>query len=243
MPTSSEPNIIGQKRFWETWNPTYRDPDNLNSWSKRRGEVIVQLLQSLNLVQPEILDMGCGTGWLSSILANHGPTTAVDLAEGVIATAKTRYPEVKFLAGDIMQMTLPPQYFDVVVSQEVIAHVTDQAAYLDRAAQTLKPGGYLIITTPNKYIIDRGNFFPPQPPEHIENWLSMRKLKRLLRPNFQVLRSMSIIPMGYRGILQLVNSYKLNAMLGMFISQRHLEKVKERIGLGYNLLILAQKKA
>jgi 2-polyprenyl-3-methyl-5-hydroxy-6-metoxy-1,4-benzoquinol methylase len=240
MPTLSKPLIIDQKRFWETWNPTLRDPDSLNEWCKRRAETILQLLQSLNLDRPKIIDLGCGTGWLSGILADFGPTTGVDLAETVIAKAKSRFPHVTFLSGDIFKMSLPVNHFDVVVSQEVIAHVVDQAAYVDRAAHLLKPGGHLIITTANKFIIDRGDF-PPQPPEHIENWLTMRKLKHLISPNFKVLRSMTIIPIGHRGILRFVNSSKVNTLLRMVISQRHLETVKERIGLGYTMILLAQK--
>lgn len=241
-PTVSGPKITDQQRFWETWNAKWRDPEHLNEWSVRRGETILQLLHSLNIDNPKILDLGCGTGWLSDMLAKFGPTTGVDLAESVIATARSRAPHVAFLAGDIFQMPLPANHFDVVVSQEVIAHVADQVAYLDRAAHVLKPAGYLIITTPNKFIIDRADC-PPQPPEHIERWLTMRHLKRLLRPRFQVLRSMSMLPMGHRGILRLVNSYKFNAVLGLVVARRHLESLKERIGLGCTLVILAKKRA
>lgn len=218
-----------------------RDPKHLNKWSLRRAEIILQFLQSLNLDYPKILDLGCGTGWLSAMLANFGPTTGVDLAESVIATARARSPNVTFFAGDIFKMSLLAEHFDVVVSQEVIAHVLDQVAYLDRAVHVLKPGGYLIITTPNKFIIDRGDF-PPQPPEHIERWLTMPHLKRLLRPHFHVLRSMSILPMGHRGILRFVNSYKVNTVLELFISRQHLDTLKERLGLGYTLIVLAQKR-
>ena len=55
-------------------------------------------------------------------------------------------------------MSLPENHFDVVVSQEVIAHVPDQAAYLEKAADVLRRDGYLIITTPNKFVVDRGDF-------------------------------------------------------------------------------------
>ena len=240
MSNASNPNITDQQRFWETWNTQMRDPDHLNDWCTRRAETILKLLQSLNLDQPKILDLGCGTGWLSELLANFGPTTGVDLAESVIDEAKSRAPQVTFMAGDIFQMPLPTNHFDVVVSQEVIAHVADQDAYLDLAARVLIPGGNLIITTPNKFIIERGDF-TAQPPEHIERWLTMRQLKRLLRPRFQLLRSMSILPMGRRGILRLINSHKLNAILELFTTQRQLESLKERVGLGYTLIALAKK--
>jgi len=241
MKNLSDPTISEQQQFWETWNANMRDPEHLIEWCIRRAEAILLLLQSLNLDRPRILDLGCGTGWLSEMLAKFGLTTGVDLAESVIATARARYPNVTFFAGDIFKMSLPANNFDVVVSQEVIAHVPDQVAYLDRAVHVLKPGGYLIITTANKFIIDRGDF-PPQPPEHIERWLTMPQLKRLLRPHFHVLRSMSILPMGHRGILRLVNSYKVNVVLGLLISRQHREALKERLGLGYTLIVLAQKR-
>lgn len=241
MPIESDPTISEQQRFWETWNPKMRDPKHLNEWCMRRAEIILQFLQSLNLDRPTILDFGCGTGWLSEMLAKFGPTTGIDLAESVVATARARSPNVTFLAGDILRMSLPENHFDVVVSQEVIAHVPDQVAYLYRVVHVLKPGGYLIITTANKFIIDRGDF-PPQPPEHIERWLTMPRLKRILRPHFRVLRSISILPMGHRGILRFANSYKVNAVLGLLISRQHLEALKERLGLGYTLIVLAQKR-
>jgi len=243
MRSSSDPTISEQQRFWETWNATMRDPEHLNEWCIRRAEVIFQFFRSLNLENPRILDFGCGTGWLSEMLSKYGHVTGVDLAESAIATAKSRVPQGTFFAGDIFKISLPSDHFDVVVSQEVIAHVPDQVAYLDRAADVLKPGGHLIITTPNKFVIERSDVFPPQPPEHLEKWLTIRGLKNLLSSRFNVLRTTSIVPMGNRGILRLTNSTKVNSMLGLLVSSRQIEKLKERFGLGYTLILLAQKKA
>jgi 2-polyprenyl-3-methyl-5-hydroxy-6-metoxy-1,4-benzoquinol methylase len=148
MPTESVPGIPEQRQFWEAWNANMRDPEHLNEWSMRRAEAILLLLRSLGLDRPRILDLGCGTGWLSAMLANFGSTTGIDLAESVIATAKVRSPNVTFLAGDILRMSLPSNHFDVVVSQEVIAHVEDQDAYLDRAVQVLRRVDILLSLPP-----------------------------------------------------------------------------------------------
>jgi 2-polyprenyl-3-methyl-5-hydroxy-6-metoxy-1,4-benzoquinol methylase len=112
---------------------------------------------------------------------------------------------------------LPNAYYDIVISQEVIAHIPNQKAYLDLVANLIKPTGYLILTTPNKFVMKRSDW-PPQPAEHIDQWLSMADLKRLLRSRFRILSMSTINPLGHRGILRLLNSYKINKLLGKVIS-------------------------
>jgi hypothetical protein len=51
----------------------------------------------------------------------------------------------------------------------------------------------------------------------------------------------SVIMMGHRGILRLVNSYKLNALITKAISEQALEGLKERAGLGWTWVALARK--
>jgi 2-polyprenyl-3-methyl-5-hydroxy-6-metoxy-1,4-benzoquinol methylase len=242
MPAASQPSGADQERFWSVWNTQWRDPESLNAWSLRRGEAILRLIGSLPLQNPRILDLGCGTGWLTERLALLGQVVGVDLAEAAIARAKSRSPHLTFLLGDFFHIPLPAGHFDVVVSQEVIAHVDDQAAYLDRAAFALRAGGYLILTTPNKFVLERAAF-DPQPPEHIERWLTRRSLIRLLRPRFRVLRTMTILPLGHRGLLRVVNSHKLNAILAQVASPTSLTRWKERAGLGYTIITVAQKRA
>ena len=163
--------------------------------------------------------MGCGMGWFASQLAQFGPTTGIDLSDDAIAQAKSNFPQVTFMAGNVFEMELPERQFDVVVSQEVIAHVPDQPGYVEHAARGTKPGGYLIVTTPNRFVHFR-NQWPPSPSGHIEQWLSRGALKRLLRPHFRVLRTTTAVPIGRGGILRLVHSTKLNWAFGLLFSPR-----------------------
>lgn len=239
MLTSHYPTLAEQQRFWDKkWEET----KTINGWSLRRGETILTFLCALSLDHPKILDLGCGTGWFTAKLAHFGRAIGIDLSEKAIAMAKSRYPHITFLAGNLFELSLPAEHFDVIVSQEVIAHVKDQVVYLDWVASVLKPGGYLILTTPNKFVMDRLNW-DPQPPEHIEQWLDMKALKRLVRSRFHVLRTTTILPMGHHGILRLINSYKVNAVLGFVIPRQYLETLKERAGFGYTLIALTQKRS
>ncbi|PYP94628.1 MAG: hypothetical protein DMD38_15220 [Gemmatimonadetes bacterium] len=238
MIESPLPSLADQRRFWdERWDrqrlPRY--------YQSRRGETILAVLKSLHLANPEILDFGCGTGWFAEQLSHYGRATGIDLSETAIAHARVTYPNIPFIAGNLYETTLPEKHFDVVVSQEVVAHVENPIAYLDIIARVLKPNGYLIITTANRLVMERWDHGAPDPEAHIKLYPNRREFKRMLCRRFRVLRTTSIMPVGDRGVLRLVNSYKLNSALGWVIPPRYLERVKEWAGLGYTLVALAQK--
>jgi len=238
MTTSDFPSLAGQQQFWDTKWTRAKTP---SEYMLCRGEALLAILRSLPLDHPKILDLGCGTGWFTERLSHLGEVMGIDLSEAGIAMAKSEFPHIRFIAQNLFDVPLPAEHFDVVVSQEVIAHVQDQVGYLDRIVAALKPNGYLLITTANKFMMERINW-PQQPPEHIEQWLNMRGFKRLLRPRFRVLQAMSIMPVGNRGVYRLINSRRLNTALEWMIPHRRLEALKEWAGLGYTLIALAQKK-
>jgi 2-polyprenyl-3-methyl-5-hydroxy-6-metoxy-1,4-benzoquinol methylase len=210
-----------------------------NVWQRQRGETVRRWVLKLGLTRPRILDFGCGTGWFSDKLTDVGDVTAIDLSEAAIAIARSSYPSVHFIAGNMFEVSLPAEQFDIVVSQEVIAHVERQSEYLDRCAAALRGGGYLVITTANKFVMDRLGW--PQPLGHIEQYLTMRRFKRLLRRRFSVLDVTSIIPIGDQGLLRLVNSYKLNAVAARLLSPDVIGRLKGRARLGYTLIALARR--
>jgi trans-aconitate methyltransferase len=59
--------------------------------------------------------------WLAFGRLAIWPRNGIDLAADVIAAAQSRSPYVNFIAGDFFQISLPNGYYDLVVSQEVIA--------------------------------------------------------------------------------------------------------------------------
>jgi len=238
------PSIDDQRQFWNWHWQNWEERKVLNDWTERRAREILQLIRELPIQRPRILDLGCGRGWFTERLADLGETHGIDLSPEGIAAAQARRPDITYLAGNIYDASLPKSYFDVVVSQEVIAHVEDQPRYVERGIEVLKPGGYFIITTGNKYVMDRlGNVgWNVQPPQHIANQLSHKQLKRMLTPQCKVLKTSTIIPHGQLGILRIVNSYKLNAILAKLINQQKIDELKEKAGLGWQMIFLAQKK-
>jgi 2-polyprenyl-3-methyl-5-hydroxy-6-metoxy-1,4-benzoquinol methylase len=239
------PSIEDQRNFWN-WHWQHSEERKvLNDWTERRADEIMRLIHAHAPERPRVLDLGCGLGWFTERLAEIGEAHGIDLSPEGIATAKVRRPDITYLAGNVYDAPLPRNHFDVVVSQEVIAHVEDQPKYVELAAEVLKPGGYLIITTGNKFVMDRlGDVgWHPYPPEHIERELSRGRLRKMLAPRFGVLKNFTIIPHGNRGILRLLNSHKLNSWAGRIVSQQKLNGWKERAGFGWQIIVLARKKA
>jgi 2-polyprenyl-3-methyl-5-hydroxy-6-metoxy-1,4-benzoquinol methylase len=230
------PSFKDQRGYWdERWSRT----PSPNSWQIRRGETIVEWIRELGLENPTILDYGCGTGWFTAELAKIGAAVGIDLSEAAIAAARRRYPGPKFVAANLFELDAPRNTFDIAVSQEVIAHVTDQREYIERITRMLKPNGFLVLTTANKVVMDR-LVHPPDPPTHIKRWTGWRQIQGLLEHRYRVLKRTTVIPRGDRGFLRIVNSAKLNAALELVFSPRQIERFKERAGWGYTLLVLAQ---
>jgi len=236
---AENPAFEEQREYWdERWN-RQRWP---NKWQLRRGQTILDLARGLSLQDPTVLDLGCATGWFTAQLSRFWPdVTGIDLSEAAIELAKQDFPGVRYIAGNIFEMDLLAQTMDLVICQEVIAHVPDQANLVRRIARIIKPGGHLIISTANKFVVDRWDM-GPDPNSHIKQWLTMRTFKALLEPQFRVLKTCSIIPIGERGILRFINSHRLNTLLRPFLSDDQIERAKEKAGLGYSLIALAQTK-
>ena len=239
------PSIEGQRQFWDQHWQRWEERKVLNDWTERRAQEILRSIGSLSLQQPRVLDFGCGHGWFTERLASLGEAHGIDLSPVAIAAAQARRPEITYVAGSVYSAPLPKDYFDIVVSQEVIAHVEDQPQYVARAAELLKPAGYFIVTTGNKFVMDRlGEVgWREYPPEHIERELDRGQLRELLQPHFTVLKAGTIIPQGTRGILRLVNSCKLNSWASKVVPEKKLSDWKERAGFGWQMIFLARKKA
>lgn len=76
---------------------------------------------------------------------------------------------------------------------------------------------------------------------HHQHRSSPSPLKQLRqRHGFRLLR-MTSIPMGHRGIPRLVNTHKLNTVVSAIIPEAKLEAFRERVGLGWTLVALAQR--
>lgn len=237
-----QPSIILQQKFWNQWNASTRE-SGIERVSIEQADQVVAWLRSIGARDADLIDVGCGAGWLCSRLTEFGRVVGTDLSDEVLARAADRCPSVEFVAGDVMSLDFGARKFDAAISLEVLSHVADQPAFMDKIAAMLKPGGHFIIATQNRPALMR-NAIPAPQPGQLRHWVDRHELTALLQPKFKLLELRSITPMFNRGFLRAVNSSKLHrlaASLKLEPVGKTVIRMQEKAWLGWTLVALARK--
>lgn len=94
-----------------------------------------------------VLEIGCGTGEFSRLLAARAERVlAVDLSPQMIRLARERsglYPNIDFVAGDVMARDLPDNQFDCVATLTTLHHLLAESAFR-KIRKALRPGGVFV---------------------------------------------------------------------------------------------------
>jgi SAM-dependent methyltransferase len=100
-----------------------------------------------------VLDLGCGPGYLASMVAARGyRVTGVERPGG----AGANFPETVRLVQADLEFGLPELdgYFDIVLCADILEHLRDPARLLRQARAVMAPGAKLVASLPNS-----GNFY------------------------------------------------------------------------------------
>ncbi len=98
-----------------------------------------------------VVDLGCGSGHLLRALLDRLPEAralGVDHAASGIDVARELVPEARFAVGDLYRLT-PPERFDLVVSTEVLEHLTRPREGVERMLDWCAEGGRVAVTVPD----------------------------------------------------------------------------------------------
>lgn len=150
-------------------------------------------------VQPgeRVLDLGCGTGGVAEIVARPGVTTVgIDLAPGLIETAKERAAErglsIDYRVGDCENLDVEDASFDAVGSSVGIMFAPDHEATASELARITKPGGRIALANwkPGPGVQDMfkimARFQPAPPPSSPFDWGDEAHVTKLLGDDFDL---------------------------------------------------------
>lgn len=136
-----------------------------------------------------ILDDGCGHGnGTEALVRPDRRVIAVDPdRHAVRARLGSLEPHLEFRLKESPRFEFPDMYFDGVVSLEVVEHVVDSVEYIRELARVAKPKGTLVLSTPNRRVLER-YYIRGRSPVNITHFREFypEELRGLLSPYFRI---------------------------------------------------------
>ncbi|MDX1657704.1 MAG: class I SAM-dependent methyltransferase [Nitriliruptorales bacterium] len=160
-----------------------------NYWFQRH--VVAYELAAARAGHRAVLDAGCGEGYGLEMLASGGAVRVVgaDLDEQVIAHVGATYarhdPRIEAVSCELMELPLDDESIDLVVSFQVIEHLYDIPGYLASLRRVTRPGGELMISTPNRLTFTPGSETPVNP-FHVREFAPDELVEEIERAGFRV---------------------------------------------------------
>lgn len=175
--------LFTESADWKTPNPNYEEELR---WRIIKNYIFFikghfSALAPSRTFRPKILDIGCGRGWLTNLLAAFGDVQGIEPIGPVVKYANDLFPNLDISQGNIETVLVTSKKFDVVVCSEVIEHVVDtqKLDFLNKIHAVLNNNGFLIVTTPRKEVQELWMRYN-QPGQPVEEWLDEATLHDLL---------------------------------------------------------------
>jgi len=137
--------------------PLVWDPERYLAYADERGRPFVELLARVGAEEPRtVVDLGCGPGNLTGLLAERWPdarVTGVDSSAPMIARAQALGSTVRFEVGDVRAWVdeAAPGSVDVLVSNATLQWVPGHLDLLSGLFEAVAPGGWLAVQVPGNF--------------------------------------------------------------------------------------------
>jgi SAM-dependent methyltransferase len=139
------------------------------------------------IVTGRVLDAGCGEGYGAELLRTAGADAVIglDYDSTTLRHVAKVYPQLNPLRGNLVQQGLADDSFDLVVSMQTIEHLWDQPAFIAECARVLRPGGTVVLSTPNRLTFPSGNWY------HAKE-LTAAEFAELVEPELEVIEVLGL---------------------------------------------------
>ncbi len=127
--------------------------ENLKMYEEKKAIIAAEMKKSGVTVTKDtsIVEIGIGVGYWTDYFHSLGAVnyTGNDIAEIAVTELSKKYPQYTFIQGDISEVMLPENKFDLGVMIDVTQHITDDDRFnkaMDNLWKSLKSGAKLMIT-------------------------------------------------------------------------------------------------
>ncbi len=181
------------ERFWNYFSS---DPQfSQQYFSNHSGALLIEYLSTLVRFEGRVLDYGCGLGYLVGHLLQRGiACEALDFSENSIKRVRQQFESHPLFRGAIVANEVPTpvhdKSIDLLLSVEMVEHLFDEhlEPTFGEFHRLLRPGGTLIVTTPNDEDLAASRVLCPDCAgvfhqyQHLRTW-TVDSLRNALEPH------------------------------------------------------------
>jgi SAM-dependent methyltransferase len=232
--------------------------ESTNFWFRARNELILWALRTYKPCAHSFLEVGCGTGFVLSGIAESNPDISICGSEIFVeglSHAAVRVPDAKFMQMDARRIPFIDQ-FDAIGIFDVLEHIEEDEVVLNQLYSALSPQGVLFLTVPQHPWLWS---FSDEYACHVRRYTCSEIESKVRKAGFTLLKSTSfmtlLLPamMLKRVVLEdnkknfdPTSELKINSLLNkVFYALSFLEILGIRVGLNYLMggsrLIVARK--
>jgi len=180
---------------YEIWSETYdKQPGNL--MLDLDEKIFADLIESIDLKNKGIADIGCGTGrhWEKLYKKQPAFVMGFDVSSGMLRQLLRKYPAaLTYHIMDNQMKKIPDDFIDCLVTTLTIAHIEDIEEAISAWSRVIKQDGDLVITDFHPEMLARGgkrSFRHGNRSFSVKNFIhSLEKLERIcLKYNFSIVK-------------------------------------------------------
>ncbi|MBS1553228.1 MAG: class I SAM-dependent methyltransferase [Bacteroidetes bacterium] len=184
---------MDKEKFYDTIADDFDSIMNMYDTNRRIEVIFNDFLGNDNLKNKSLLDGGCGTGLFTKKAIEKGAiVTSLDIAPKLVELTIKKNPTAKGIEGSLLNLPFTDDFFDYVISSDVIEHTPDPLAAVKELIRVLKPGGKICITVPNRsfwyFSVKIAEVLKLRDYQGFENWVHYNELKNfLIKNNIQII--------------------------------------------------------
>ena len=142
----------GHEYFSQLYGATSAEGDPQQTiFDKWRDKMLVNAFRKYsdhNLATSDVLDVGCGYGWLLDAFEGAKSLCGVDIAHHAVEVAAKRKPARFFKQGDLHDPNPFAQKFDLILAINIIEHLSNPVAGIESIKNAAKPGAIVLVHMP-----------------------------------------------------------------------------------------------